>query len=162
MSKTPEQEIDDKIEALQLRLIEENAAIEALTPVTLPDFMGDNRKRDHECRMHEAKRDAIVKQIGYLTEKKAQVVQHAAKKPRTKTTKQATVYKQIVSMRARNHKLTNDEAFERLANKSGDSEEAIRKAFYAEQKRLNDDKTRMAREKRDLDGDSDQQDQGTK
>jgi hypothetical protein len=65
-------------------------------------------------------------------------------------------------MRARNPKLTNEEAFERLADKSGDSEEAIRKAFYAEQKRLHDDKTRTAREKRDSKGESGQRDQGEK
>jgi hypothetical protein len=39
-----------------------------------------------------------------------------------------------------------------------DSKEAFRKTFYAEQKKLIEDTARLAREKRDSEGETDQQD----
>lgn len=162
MPKTPKQEIDDKLEALQLELIKENSIIEGLTPVTIPDFMGDNRKRDDERRMHEAIRDSITRQIAFLTRKKAQANSGTAKKPPSKSTKQASVYKEIVRIKKRNPRLTNEEAIGLLADKWDDSEEAIRKAFYAEQKRLHDEKGPPAGKQGDSENDSDERDRNDK
>jgi hypothetical protein len=162
MSKTPKQEIEDKIEALQLQLIEVNAQIEALTPLTLPDYMGDNRERDQKRREHEAKREGIISQIAFLTAKIAQIPPSSGRKQKPKMTKQANVYSEILKLKKRNSKLTNEEAFEKLANRLGDSEEAIRKAFYAEQRRLNDKSNQLARGNRDSERDSDQQGQAEK
>jgi len=155
MSKTPKQEIDDRIEALQLKLIEENAAIGALRPVTLEEFDGT---RAQELRQHEGKRDGIKEQIAFLTAKKIQIASTPTHRRGAKTTKQAAVYKEIVKLKKRNPKLSNVEAFELLADSRDDSEDAIRKAFYAEQKKLIEDTARLAREKRDSEGETDQQD----
>lgn len=149
MSKTPKQELDDKIEALQLQLIEEEAMIKALRPLTLEGFDGT---RAQELRQHEGKRDGIKEQIAFLTAKKTQMSSTPTHHKGAKTTKQAAVYKAILEVKKKNPKLTNEEAFDQLADRSGDSEEAIRKAFYAEQKRLNDEQSRAAREKRDSGG----------
>ena len=162
MPKTPIQELDDKIETLQLQLIEENAVLSALMLKTVSEFMGPEPAREKERLLQQAKCDAIVKQIEYLTVKKSQMPTSPAHRQRPTTTKQAAIYAEVVKLRKRNPKLTNAAAFEQLAEKQEDSQEAIRKAFYAEQKRLNDEQSRAAREKRDSEGDSDQADQGEK
>jgi hypothetical protein len=152
MSKTPKQELDDKIEALQLKLIEENAAIGALRPMTLTEFDGT---RAQELRQHEGKRDAIKEQIAFLTVKKTQISSTPTHRRGAKTTKQAAVHKEIVKLKKRNPKLSNEDAIGQLAEKLGDSVEAIHKAFYAEQKKLHEDTARSAREKRDSEGETD-------
>jgi hypothetical protein len=162
MSKTAKQRIDEQLEALQLQLIEEDALIEALTPVTLPDHMGDSRARDYGRRVHEAKRDAIRGQIAFLAAKKSKLSPSTGHSQKSKTTKQERVYKEILKMKKKNSNFTNEEAFEQLADKQGGSEEAIRKAFYAEQKKLNDEQTSAAREKRDSKGKSDEGNRGGK
>jgi hypothetical protein len=72
MARTSEQELDDKIEVLQLKLIDENAALDALMPVTEKEFMGHDPERAQERRLHEGKRDGISKQIAFLTSKISQ------------------------------------------------------------------------------------------
>jgi hypothetical protein len=152
MSKTPKQDLDDKIEALQLKLIEENAVIGALRPMTLEEFDGT---RAQELRQHEGRRDGIKEQIAFLTAKKIHMSSTPTHRRGAKTTKQAAVYKEIVKLKKRNPKLTNEEAIEQLAEKLGDSQEAIHKGFYAEQKKLIGDAARSAREKRDSEGETD-------
>jgi hypothetical protein len=162
MVRTSKQELDDKIEDLQLKLIEENAAIDALMPVTEQEFLGHDPERAQERRLHEGKRDGITKQIAFLTAKISQTSKSPGRSQKPKTTKQSDVYRQVTRMKRRNPKLTNAEAIGQLAEKQDDSEDAIRKAFYAEQKRLNDETTRAARDKRESEDESDQQDQGEK
>jgi hypothetical protein len=162
MSKTAKQELDDKIEDLQLKLIEVNAALDVLMPATEQEFMGHDPARAQERRMHEAKREAITNQITFLVGKISQISQSPGHSQRPKSTKQATVYAEILKLKKRNPSLKNEEAFERLANKLDDSEEAIRKAFYAEQRRLTEVATSTAKEKRDSERESDEQDQGKK
>jgi hypothetical protein len=160
MSKTAKQELDDKIEDLQLKLIEVNAALDVLMPVTEREFMGHDPARAQERRMHETKREAITNQITFLVGKSSQMSQSPGHSQKPKTTKQADVYRKVTRMKRRNPKLTNAEVIERLADTRGDTQDAIRKAFYAEQKRFNEETTSTARDKRDSEGQSDQEDQG--
>ena len=162
MARTSKVELEDKIEDLQLKLIEENAAIDALMPATEQEFLGHDPERAQERRLHEGKRDGITKQIAFLSAKISQTSKSPGRRQKPKTTKQATVYVEILKLKKRNPSLTNEKAFELLADKLDDSEDAIRKAFYAEQKRLNDERTSTARGKSDSEGESDQQDQGNK
>ncbi len=162
MARTSKVELEDKIEDLQLKLIEENAAIDALMPATEQEFLGHDPERAQERRLHEGKRDGITKQIAFLTTKISQIPQSPGQSQKPKATKQAAVYKEIVRMKRRYPKLTNADAIERLADTRGDTEDAVHKAFYAEQKRLDEERTSAARKKGDSEGESDQQDQGNK
>lgn len=159
MPRTPEQRIDEKIETLQLKLIEENALIQSLKPRSLEEF---DWTRAQELRQHEATRDGIKEQIAFLSAKKAKMSSTPTHRQAPKTTKQSRVHNEILKLKKGNPSLTNEKAFELLAERSGDSEEAIRKAFYAEQKRLNDVQTTAVKEKRDSGGHSGQQDRDGK
>ena len=87
MSKTAKQELDDKIEDLQLKLIEVNAALDVLMPVTEREFMGHDPARAQERRMHEAEREAITNQITFLVAKISQISQSPGHSWKPKTTK---------------------------------------------------------------------------
>ena len=152
MARTSKQELDDKIEDLQLKLIEENAAIDALMPVTEQEFLGHDPERAQERRLHEGKRDGITNQITFLVGKISQISQSPGHGRKPKTTKQADVYREVTRMKRRNPKLTNEEVIGQLADRWSDSEESVRKAFYAEQKRLNDERTSTGKDKRDSEG----------
>ena len=153
MSKTTKQDLEDNIEALQLKLIEENALIRALKPRTLAEF---DQTGAQELRQHEATRDAIKEQIAFLSAKKARLPSTPTHRQKPKSTKQARVYADILKRKKRNPKLTNEEVIEQLAERLEGSTDAVRKAFYAEQKRLHEGNSRATEEKRDSEGESHQ------
>jgi len=159
MSKTTKQDLEDNIEALQLKLIEENALIRALKPRTLAEF---DQTGAQELRQHEATRDAIKEQIAFLSAKKARLPSTPTHRQKPKSTKQARVYADILKRKKRNPKLTNEEAIDQLAERLEDSQEAIRKAFYAEQKRLNEIQGGAVRAKRESEEHFQQRDEESK
>lgn len=146
----------DKIEDLQLKLIEIERKISTPTPEDPFTFMTTGRRKlEHE-------RDTIRKQISFLLDEQGKEVK--AQSPRGKKsrqTKQESIHKKIEAMQKRRPNATKTELFEALAEQMRlETSDRVKKAYYDFEAKLKRERDTKARNKRDSGGKSTEENRG--